>query len=121
MRRDARSRHAIRTDVAAVLRRLAEQVGPIGVVALVFGADGETIDLCITDDDDALEERCRLMLELYAGDADAVVFATMRTGDVTPAPGERSRFARLRDHGAVVGLPVLDWLVVSDDVIASMA
>jgi hypothetical protein len=98
-------------DAATVFRLLAADVGPVGVVALVIGADHETIDLCICDDDDAVEERARLLLELYAGDAIAVVFATIRAGDgsFTPSPAEALRAARLRDHGNAVGLPVLDW------------
>jgi hypothetical protein len=105
--------------IAGALTRLfdllALEVGPVGVVALVVGADGETIDLCLTDDDDACEERARLLLDVYAGDAYAVVFATVRTGPIVVLAGERARYERLRRHGEHVGLPVLDWFVISDD------
>jgi hypothetical protein len=103
------------TDALHVFGRLAEDVGPIGVIALVVDADGETIDLCICDDDDAVEERSRLLLELYAGDATAVVFATIRTGPTAPTAAEVSRYERLREHADAVGLPLLDWCFLGDD------
>jgi hypothetical protein len=94
---------------------LAADVGPVGVVALVADADGETIDLCICADDDAVEERARLLLELYAGDAIAAVFATIRTGPTAPSAAELARFERLREHGEAVGLPLLEWCFLGDD------
>src|SRR5689334_20703088 len=72
-------------DAMHVFGCLAADVGPIGVIALVVGSDGESIDLCISDDDDAVEERSRLLLELYAGDAIAVVFASIRNGPSAPS------------------------------------
>jgi hypothetical protein len=102
-------------DAVHVFSNLAGDVGPIGVIALVVGADGETLDLCICDDDDAVEERSRLLLELYAGDAIAVVFATIRTGPSVPTPAEVSRYERLREHADAVGLPLLDWCFLGDD------
>jgi hypothetical protein len=109
------------TDAAAFFERLTDEAGPVGVIALVAGLDGETVDLCICADDDAVEERSLLLLDLYAGDAAAVVFATSRTGPSTPTASERSRFARLREHGERVGLPVADWLVYADTPMCSLA
>jgi hypothetical protein len=103
------------TDAMSVFTNLADDVGPIGVIALVVGADGETIDLCICDDDDAVEERSRLLLELYAGDAIAVVFGTIRVGSSAASAAERARYERLREHGDAVGLPVLEWCFIGDD------
>jgi hypothetical protein len=102
------------TDAAAMFERLAEQVGPFGVIALVAGLDGETVDLCVCADDDAVEERSMLLLDCYAGDALAVVFATSRSGPSEPSVAERNRCSRLVAHGARVGLPVLDWFIYGD-------
>jgi hypothetical protein len=99
---------------ALLLELLAVEVGPVGVVALVIGHDGATIDLCISTDDDAVEERSRLLLDLYAGDARSVLFATVRVGAPVPRYGEAARHRRLHEHGRRVGLPVLDWFVVGD-------
>jgi hypothetical protein len=101
--------------LARLLDLLAFDVGPSGVVAFVVGHDDETIDCCICADDEAVEERSRLLLDLYAGDATAVLFATVRPGPPDARPGERARFRRLRAHGRRVGLPVFDWFVVGDD------
>ena len=99
---------------ALLFELLALEVGPVGVVALVIGHDGATIDLCICTDDDAVEERSRLLLDLYAGDARSVLFATVRVGPPVARYGEAARFRRLQEHGHRVGLPVLDWFVVGD-------
>ncbi|MCU1426227.1 MAG: hypothetical protein JWL83_227 [Actinomycetia bacterium] len=115
------SRARIAADAAAVFERLAEEVGPFGVIALVVGTDGDTIDLCISADDDAVEERSMLLLDLYAGDALAVVFATARAGLAIATPYERARYRRLRAHGDVVDLPVLDWLICTDGPTCSLA
>ena len=101
--------------LARLLDLLAFDIGPSGVVAFVVGHDDETIDCCICADDDAVEERSRRLLDLYAADATAVVFATVRPGVPDVRPGERARFRRLRAHGRRVGLPVFDWFVVGDD------
>jgi hypothetical protein len=102
-------------DAMHVFGVLADDVGPVGIIALVIGSDGETIDLCICDDDDAVEERSRLLLELYAGDAIAVVFASIRPGPSSPGRAELARYERLRAHGDVVGLPLLEWCFIGDD------
>ena len=102
-------------DAMHVFGALADDLGPVGVIALVVGADGETIDLCICDDDDAVEERARLLLELYAGDAIAVVFASIQPGPSVPTPVALARYERLREHGEAVGLPVLEWCFIGDD------
>jgi hypothetical protein len=91
------------------------------VVAVVLDADGEIFELCRCADDDVVEERSRSLLETYAGIAAAVLFASVRAGPSTAAPGERARFRRLREHGTAVGVPVLDWLVVGDGAPYSLA
>ena len=99
----------------ARLLALFAEIGPVGVVALVLDCDGETIDLCISNDDDAVEERSLLLLDLYADDAFAVLFASVRPGPPCVRKGERARYLRVSEHGHRVGLPVLDWLIVGDD------
>jgi hypothetical protein len=101
--------------LARLLDLLAFDIGPSGVVAFVVGHDDETIDCCICADDDAVEERSRLLLDVYAGDAQGVLFATVRPGPPGVRPGERARYRRLHAHGRQVGLPVFDWFVVGDD------
>jgi hypothetical protein len=100
--------------LARLIDLCAFDIGPSGVVAFVVRHDDETIDCCICADDDAVEERSHLLLDLYAGDATAVLFATVRPGAPDVRPGERARFRRLRTHGRRVGLPVFDWFVVGD-------
>jgi hypothetical protein len=110
----ARSTRQLTDQLRWLFDVLRREVGPLGVVAVVVGADGETLDLCICNDDDAVEERSRLLLDLYADDARAVVFATVRAGPPVVRADERARFERLRAHGESVGLPVLDWFIVGD-------
>jgi hypothetical protein len=100
--------------MARLLDLLAFEIGPSGVVAFVVGGDDETIDCCICADDEAVEARSRLLLDVYAGDAQGVLFATVRPGPPDVRPGERARFRRLHAHGRHVGLPVFDWFVVGD-------
>ena len=82
--------------LARLLDLLAFDIGPSGVVAFVVGHDDETIDCCICADDDAVEERSHLLLDLYAGDATAVLFATVRPGAPDVRHGERARLKRQR-------------------------
>jgi hypothetical protein len=121
MSRASWSPTGLAAEAAKVFERLTEDVGPFGVIALVAGADGETVDLCICSDDDAVEERSLLLLDLYAGDAAAVVFATSRAGTTQPTARDCNRFRRLREHGERVGLPVVDWLVFGDAPAVSLA
>jgi hypothetical protein len=112
--RPGASLHCIRRDAAEVIRRVACELGPVGVVALVIGMDGEAVDVCICADDELVEERSRLLLELYADEARAVVFATLRTGPPLATVAERARHRRLRNDGAELDVPVLDWLIVTE-------
>jgi hypothetical protein len=91
------------------------------VVAVVLDDDGETIETWLCPGDDAVEERACVLLEHYAGVAATVVFATVWPGRAVVTSTDRGAFRRVRLHGAAVGLPVLDWLVVGDGLPFSLA
>jgi hypothetical protein len=101
-------------DLSRLFQLFVAELGPVGVVALVLGLGGETLDVCICADDDAVEERSMLLLDLHAGDALGAVFGTVRAGPAIARPSDWARFDRLRRHGRRVGLPLLDWFVVGD-------
>jgi hypothetical protein len=102
-------------ELARRLEQLAIDLGPALVAGVVHGRSGETIDLCICDDDHAVEERSRLLLDVYAGEARSVMFVSLRAGPAVVRDGERARARRIHAHGLQVGLPVHDWFIVGDD------
>lgn len=102
-------------DALAVLGAASALVTPGRVAALVLDLAWRPLDLCLCDDDPDVEDRTRILLDLYAGDTAGVVLAHARpqaAGGVAVTPAEARRFARLLAHGDACGAPVLDWFVL---------
>jgi hypothetical protein len=111
-------------DALAVLGAASALVVPGRVAALVLDLEWRPLDLCLCDDDADVEDRSRLLLDLYAGDTAGVVFASARRarrGAPEPTAAEVARFERLARHGDECGSPVVDWFVLAGELALSVA
>jgi len=102
-------------DALAVFAAAPTLVTPGRVAALVLAPDWRPLDLCLCDDDAEVEDRTRVLLDLYAGDTAGIVLAHTRpaaAGGVAVTPAEERRFGRLVEHGDACGAPVIDWFVL---------
>jgi hypothetical protein len=107
-------------DALTVIVAVRDLLGDGVVAALVLDPRFHPTELALTDDDDEMEERTRLLLDLSAGDTGGVVLASWLEG-VQPTLRDARRFERLRAHGEVCGTPLLDWFLLGERAAVSIA
>jgi hypothetical protein len=109
-------------DALGVLVAVRHLLTPGTVGALLLDPGFRPSELALADDDDELEDRTRVLLDLCAGATAGIVLASRARG-AEPLPVARDvvRFTRLRAHGEACGATLLDWFLLGEHQALSFA